>query len=157
MGDAEFARLYLAGWALDRIAEALEPSVGRRLSRPAISQRARALGLPPRRLNHAELVPRNLTPAQHQNRLRYLLEAESRARQLEAMGITRDHLSTQDRGKIAALRGLLYDGAILVRVIVYNRATVDGFSIAPAGPGDTDILRIAAPLVNGHELAQEQD
>lgn|SRR5215471_1990045 len=145
VSDDEFAQLWHSGMSLDDIRDALAPTLGRRISRPAVSLRARALGLPPRRLSHVGYVPRNLPPEHHANRLRHYLEAWSRGEQLQALGIPWERLSRQDRAKITILRGLLYEGSRLARVIVYRRRSPEGFYIVDAEPGDVAVIRPPAP------------
>lgn len=72
--------MVLQGLSLDEIADANERAEGWHPSRSAVSRRLDAIGVPPRRLHHGDLIPWRMRPEHNDHRYRHMLQAESRYR-----------------------------------------------------------------------------
>jgi hypothetical protein len=89
------------------------------------------MGLPPRRHSSKDLVPWKVKPEHNQDRLRYMLQAESRARAGE-------ELSETDRKLLPMLHDLLHGRGKLM-VVGYHEQV--GFYLTERTDEDEDIIR----------------
>jgi hypothetical protein len=131
MTETKLRALFARGLTYDEVAAVNERSEGWKPSRSAVKRKYEAMGMPPRRASHRDLLPWKIKPEHNQSRLRYMLQAESRAR-------AGAELSDKDR----ILVGLLHDmlsgrGSLLV--VGYDESL--GFYLADRDDDDEDIIR----------------
>src|SRR5690242_13593763 len=93
MPEPKLRRLFRAGKTVDEIAAINErntriddvPGTGLDPTRPGVAKKFARLGFPRRNLSHEDLIPwQDIRPEHATSRLRKMLEAESRRRQLIA-------------------------------------------------------------------------
>ena len=101
MTTAKLRALFQAGLTYDEIAEANERSENWRPTRAGVARKFERLGFPPRHASHTDLIPWRINPDHNKDRLRYMLQAESRKRQ----GV---ELSDSDRVLVSLLHDLLF-------------------------------------------------
>lgn len=135
MTEAKLRALFSAGLTYDEIAEANERSENWRPSRSAVMRKYEAMGMPPRRASHRDLLPWRVKPEHNGSLLRHMLQAESRARAGE-------NLSGTDRKLTARLHELLFGRGTLM-VVTYHPEV--GFALVLREDTDEDIVR---PLAN---------
>jgi hypothetical protein len=120
-----------AGQTYDEIATLNEQATGYRPNRSVVGRKLTRLGVPPRNISHADLLPWEVRPEHRTARLRYMLGAESRARAGRL-------LSDTDVKARDLLRDLLTGrGAPLV--VGYHPDV--GFYLAERQASDADIIR----------------
>jgi hypothetical protein len=143
MTSAKLRALFASGRTYDEIAEANERSEGWKPSRAAVLRKYEAMGMPPRRASHRDLLPWKLRPEHADSVVRHMLQAESRARQHKA-------LSETDRKLIRRLNELLFGRGTLM-VVTYHPEV--GFAFVLREDADEDIVRAGRDgrLGSGHE------
>lgn len=122
-----------AGLDLAEIAAANERIHGWRPSTSAVSRKLRDLDIAPRRMTQHDLVPWSIRPEHRKQRLRYMLQAESR----RAAG---REISDNDRRLISLLHDLLFGRGTFL-VVTYHPAV--GFCLIDWQAGDNIIRRPA--------------
>jgi len=146
MSMSKLRALFNAGLTYDEIAEANERSEGWRPTRSGVKRRLDALGFPPRRASHRDLLPWRIAPEHNHDRIRHMLQAESRKRQ----GLK---LSKTDRVLVSLLHDLLF-GRGSFFVVGYDRTI--GFYLTDRLDSDIDIIRL--PRVDtGKNIANKGD
>jgi hypothetical protein len=131
MSTAKLRALFRAGVEYDDIALINERSEGWKPSRAAVTRKRAAMGEPGRRVNHTELVPWRINPEHNQDRIRYMLQAESRRR----AGVK---LSQSDKTLVKLLNDLLYGRG---NFMVVGYSTDIGFYLTNKKEDDNDIIR----------------
>jgi hypothetical protein len=131
MSTSKLRALYRAGVSYDDIAVINERSEGWKPSRTAVMRKRDALGEPARRVLHGDLLPWRIRPEHNQDRIRYMLQAESRRR----AGVKQ---SRSDRVLTQLLNDLIYGRG---RFMVVGYSTELGFYLAERKDSDTDIIR----------------
>lgn len=131
MATAKLRALFSAGLTYDEIAEANERSEGWKPTRSGVAKKLERMGFPPRHLSHIDLVPWDVRPEHNQERLRYMLQAESRKRQGA-------ELSEPDLVLVSMLHDLLFGRGKLL-VVGYHPDI--GFYLADRSDEDADIIR----------------
>lgn len=132
MTTAKLRALFSAGRTYDEIAEANERSEGWRPSRAAVKRKYEAMGMPPRRSSHKDLLPWKLRAEHSDSLVRHMLQAESRARQHKP-------LSETDRKLTARLNEILFGRGTLM-VVTYHPEV--GFAFVLREDTDDDIVRV---------------
>lgn len=136
MTTAKLRALFNAGLTYDEIAEANERSEGWRPNRATVKRKYEAMGMPPRKASHRDLIPwTGLEPEHKDSVLRHMLQAESRYRQGKK-------LSDTDRKLTSRLHELLFGRGTLM-VVGYDPRI--GFYTAPREDSDEDIIRTRKP------------
>lgn len=146
MSTAKLRALFSAGLTYDEIAERNERVTGWRPTRAGVARKFERLGFPPRHASHHDLLPWRIAPEHAKDRLRYMLQAESRKRQ----GM---ELSESDKTLVSLLFDLLFGqrgGKMLV--VGYDRKI--GFYLTERTDEDEDIVR--APKAR-EDLASEPE
>lgn len=146
ISTAKLRALYSAGLTLDEIASANERAEGWRPTRSTVSKKLLRMNLPPRYASHLDLLPWHVRPEHNSERLRHMLQAESRKRQ----GV---ELTDSDR----ALTGVLYDllfGRGRLMVVGYHPEI--GFFLAERADTDRDIIRQPVKDRTGHEIVANE-
>jgi hypothetical protein len=132
----------------DEIAQINFRSEGWLPHRSSVLKRLQHLGLPARNASHKDLIPWRVREEHTQDRLRYMLQAESRKRQNLA-------LTESDLRLIDGLHGLLFGRGKLM-VVGYHPDV--GFHLVERADEDDDIIRAPrnapAPDLSDEELAQ---
>jgi hypothetical protein len=123
--------LFAAGLTYDEIAEANERAEGWKPSRAAVKRKYEAMGMPPRRTSHKDLLPWKERPEHNSSIFRYMLQAESRARKHQ-------QLSDTDKKWIARLHELLFGRGKLM-VVDYHPDI--GYFLVEREDWDDDIIR----------------
>lgn len=131
MPEAKLKALYVTGLKLEEIAEANFRSEGWRPSKFAVQKRLKAMGAPPRRRSHKNLLPWRIRPEHSSSVLRHALEAESRYRQGA-------ELSESDKRLRSGLQEKLYGRGKLM-VVGYHEEV--GFYLTERKDYDLDIIR----------------
>lgn len=131
MATAKLRALFNAGLTYDEIAEINERSEGWRPSRSGVMRMYERMGMPPRRNSNKGLVPWTIQPEHNQDRLRYMLQAESRSR----LG---GEISDTDRKLVSMLHDLLFGRGKLM-VVGYHPKV--GFYLTERTEDDRDIIR----------------
>lgn len=135
MADAKLRALWHrlgVDLTLDDIAEINYQEMGWRPDRSTMSKKYLRMGMPPIRHSSQDLVPWKVKPEHNQNRLRYMLQAESRAR-------AGKELSETDRKLIPELNNLLWPGRGKLMVVGYHEQV--GFHLLERTDEDADIIR----------------
>lgn len=131
MTSAKLRALFASGLTYDEIAEANERSEGWKPSRAAVKRKYEALGMPPRRASHRDLLPWKIRPEHSDSLIRHMLQAESRGRQHKP-------LTETDRKLTARLHELLFGRGTLM-VVTYHPEV--GFALVLREDSDEDIIR----------------
>lgn len=142
MADAKLRALFNSGLTYDEIAEINERSEGWRPSRSGVLRKYERMGMPPRRQSNKDLIPWTISPEHNQDRLRYMLQAESRARR-------GGEVSETDRKLVSMLHDLLFGRGKLM-VVGYHEQV--GFYLTERADDDKDIIRApkkSAELASG--------
>jgi hypothetical protein len=149
MTTAKLRALFASGLTYDEVAEINERSEGWRPSRAAVLRKYEAMGMPPRRASHKDLLPWKLRPEHSDSVVRHMLQAESRARQ-------RKPLTDTDRKLTARLHELLFGRGTLM-VVTYHPEV--GFALVLREDSDDDIIRAGGDGRLGavQEVGQGQD
>lgn len=134
MSTAKLRALFAAGLTYDEIAEANERSTGWRPTRAGVAKKFERLNFPPRNASHTDLIPWRIDPEHNKDRIRYMLQAESRKRK----GM---ELSDSDRVLVSLLHDLLF-GRGRFLVVGYNKEI--GFYLTDRTDDDEDIIRMSA-------------
>lgn len=140
---AKLRALFRAGLTYDEIADINFRSTGYRPTRSGVAKKFERLGFPPRRPSHSDLIPWRIDAAHNSDRLRHMLQAESRKRQ----GI---EISDKDRTLVALLHELLF-GRGRFLVVGYDKRI--GFYLTERHDADEDIIRM--PNGNGDTRGSE--
>jgi hypothetical protein len=148
MTSAKLRALFASGLTYDEIAEVNERSEGWKPSRAAVLRKYEAMGMPPRRASHRDLLPWKLRPEHADSVVRHMLQAESRARQHKP-------LSETDRKLVARLHELLFGRGTLM-VVTYHPEV--GFAFVMREDSDEDIVRIGIKgHANGGDVLGQRD
>lgn len=131
MTATKLRSLFSAGLTYDDIAEANLRSEGWRPSRSAVKRKYEAMGMPPRRPSHRELIPWRIDPQHNASLVRHMLQAESRARNHHS-------LSETDRTLVARLHEILFGRGTLM-IVTYHPEV--GFAFVLRDDSDEDIIR----------------
>ena|ERR1039458_1005581 len=134
VSTAKLRALFSAGLTYEEIAEANERATGWRPTRSGVARKFERLGFPPRNASHVELIPWKIMPAHNKDRLRYMLQAESRKRQGR-------ELSDSDKVLVSLLHDLLFGRG---RFLVVGYDPVIGFYLSDRTDDDADIVRVRA-------------
>jgi hypothetical protein len=132
MPTAKLRALFNAGLTYDEIADANERSEGWRPTRAGVAKKFERLDFPPRNTSHIDLIPWRIAPEHNKDRIRYMLQAESRKRK----GM---ELSESDRILVSLLHDLLF-GRGRFLVVGYDRSL--GFYLTDRKDDDQDIIRL---------------
>lgn len=129
--------LFSAGLSYEEIAEINERSEGWKPSRSAVKRKYEAMGMPPRRASHRDLLPWRVAPEHNSSVVRHMLQAESRSRGHHA-------LSETDRKLVERLHEILFGRGSLM-VVTYHPEV--GFAFVMREDDDEDVIRVnGAPL-----------
>lgn len=131
MPTAQLRALFNAGLTYDEIAEANERSQGWRPTRAGVAKKFERLNFPPRHASHTDLIPWRIAPEHSNDRIRYMLYAESRKRQ----GL---ELTEPEQILVSLLHDLLF-GRGRFLVVGYDRDI--GFYFTDRTDDDEDIIR----------------
>lgn len=132
MSTAKLRALYNAERTYDEIAEANERATGWRPTRSGVARKLEKLDFPPRKYSHVDLVPwRPLRPEHKDDRIRHMLQAESRRRQGA-------ELSESDLVLVSLLDNLLFGRGRLM-VVGYHPDV--GFYLTDRTDEDDDVIR----------------
>lgn len=143
MTSAKMRALFNAGLTYDEIAVINERSEGWRPSRAAVKRKYEALGMPPRRASHRDLLPWTVRPEHNSSLFRHMLQAEARARK-------GSKLSESDRKLVARLHELLFGRGKLM-VVGYHPDV--GFYTTERRDDDEDVIRAPAPTAPAIDVA----
>lgn len=132
MTTAKLRALFAAGLTYDEIADINARSEGWKPSRSGVKQKYEAMGMPPRRASHKDLLPWQLRPEHADSVVRHMLQAESRARQHKP-------LTDTDRKLTARLHEILFGRGTLM-VATYHPEV--GFAFVLREDVDDDIVRV---------------
>jgi hypothetical protein len=135
MTATKLRALFAAGLTYDEIAAVNERSEGWRPSRSGVKKKYEAMGMPPRRESHRDLLPWHIQPEHNGSLIRHMLQAESRARKHMA-------LSDSDRNLTSRLHELLFGRGTLM-VVTYHPEV--GFAFVLRDDEDEDIIRHLTP------------
>jgi hypothetical protein len=141
MPTSKLRALFNAGLTYDEIALINERSEGWRPSRDGVKKKRERMGLPARRPSHRDLLPWTIAPEHNSNRLRHMLQAESRKR----AGLS---LSSKDKILVNLLHDLLFGRGSLL-VVGYDRHI--GFYLIGREDSDTDIIRRPSQDISIHK------
>ena len=148
MTTAKLRALFSSGLTYDEIAVINERSEGWKPSRAAVMRKYEAMGMPPRRASHKDLLPWTLRPEHSDSVVRHMLQAESRARQRKA-------LSDTDRKLTARLHELLFGRGALM-VVTYHPEV--GFAFVMREDTDDDIVRVKShDRLDGHKVVDADE
>lgn len=131
MTATKLRALFADGLTYDEIADVNERSEGWKPSRAAVKRKYEAMGMPPRRHSSSDLLPWKLKPEHSQSMFRYMLQAESRARQHKSVSET-------DRKLISRLHEMLFGRG---KLMVVNYHPDLGFFLQEREDWDEDIIR----------------
>lgn len=145
MTASKLRALFMDGLTYDEIAEVNERSEGWKPSRAAVKRKYEAMGMPPRRHSSSDLLPWKIQPEHNQSMFRYMLQAESRARQRKAVSDT-------DRKLLARLHEMLYGRG---KLMVVNYHPTVGFFLQEREDFDDDIIRSPRADHQSHEALAE--
>lgn len=132
MTSQKLRALFESGLTYDEIADVNERSEGWKPSRAAVKRKYEALGMPPRRASHRDLLPWRIAPEHNDSIFRYMLQAESRSRQHKELSVT-------DRKLTSRLHELLFGRGKLM-VVDYHPDL--GFVLREREDEDEDIIRM---------------
>lgn len=131
MTETKLRRLFAARLSYQEIAEVNFRSEGWKPDRSTVKRKYEAMGMPPRRPSHRDLIPWRIKPEHNSSVLRHMLQAESRSRNHQS-------LSDADRRLLDRLHELLW-GRGTPMVVTYHPEV--GFALVLADETDTDIIR----------------
>lgn len=143
MTSAKLRALFSSGLTYDEIAVINERSEGWKPSRAAVMRKYEALGMPPRRASHRDLIPWRISAEHSDSVVRHMLQAESRSRQHKP-------LSDTDRKLVQRLHELLFGRGTLM-VVTYHPEI--GFAFVLREDSDEDIVRPGAAAIAVQRIA----
>lgn len=134
ISDAKLRALFNAGLTYDEVAEINERGTSWRPSRAVVKRKYEAMGMPPRRPSHRDLIPWPVLPEHNSSVIRHMLQAESRAR-------NGGELSDTDRKLTSRLHDVLF-GRGTPMVVTYHPEV--GFAFVLQDDSDDGLIRPGA-------------
>lgn len=131
MATAKLRALFRAGVEYEDIAGINEKNTGWRPHKSVVSRKRDAMGEPPRRLRHDDLIPWRIRPEHNNAEMRHMLQAESRRRAGQPQ-------SDKDKILTSLLYNRLFDRG---RQMVVGYHPDLGFYTIDRADDDTDIIR----------------